>query len=180
MRKTIVDENGKIVKYEIKGTIKNEKLLSKDDLIKILYEAASIVDFQKEKNLRENTCPEIGVEYSVAALWIDEVHYEDLSDIPNDIIDDVYIGYKNYQKTIDGIIYKILQPLTEVNVESDDIYLSIYLDDRDGQQRHYYDIYWQKYFESSDGDYKENEILKQWERSIRTEYNGISYRVVID
>lgn len=71
MRKTIVDENGKIIKYEIKGTIKNEKLLSKDDLIKILYEAASIVDFQKEKNLRENTCPEIEVEYSVAALWID-------------------------------------------------------------------------------------------------------------
>lgn len=85
-----------------------------------------------------------------------------------------------YGLIIDGIIYKILQPLTEVNVESDDIHLSIYLDNKDGQQQHYYDTYWRKNIESSDGDYKENEILKQWEHSIKTEYNGISYRVIID
>lgn len=178
MIKTIVDD-GEIVKYEIVGAIKNEELLSKDDLIKKLYEAASIIDSQRKYHLRENICPKIGVDYSDASFWADELRFEDLSDIPDYTTNSVYSYYKNYRKDTERKICKILEQLKEIDVKSNNIYLSIYLDNKHGQVKHYYDTYWREYFKLEPNfkiDYK-SEILKQWEQLTKVEYNMVSYRI---
>lgn len=178
MIKTIVDD-GEIVKYEINGAIKNEELLSKDDLIKILYEAASIIDSQRKYHLRENICPKIGVNYSEVSFWVDEVCFRDLSDIPDYTANFVYSCYKNYEKDTEGKICKILEQLKEIDVKSNNIYLSIYLDNKYGQEKHYYDTYWREYFKLEPNfkiDYK-SEILKRWEQLTKAEYNRISYKI---
>lgn len=181
MIKTIVDD-GEIVKYEIVGAIKNEELLSKDDLIKKLYEAASVIDSQRKYHLREDICPKIGVDYSEASFWVDELHFEDLSDIPDYTTNSVYSYYKNYKKDTERKICKILEQLKEIDAKSNNMCLSIYLDNQYGKEKHYYDAYWREYFKlepNFDIDYK-SEILEQWEQLTKAEYNGVLYKVEIN